>query len=193
VFEARAPGALWRAELLAEPGLGAQLAAHPLFSRVPALLDLTSRSLRDALPACPRGVCHGDFAPHNLLARADGSLAILDWDLADLAPFVWDLARALDLFAVRWSMDAAAPPALNRPRLRAFLTAYAATRPLQPAERHVLPILIAASRLELDSRLLTLLGPVDPALLDAVLPRLHARLSYAAAGAPELWAALQLG
>ncbi len=187
------PGAAWLAEMTAEPQLWARLVTQPLHARVPPLLDLVTRRIHAPLGQCPRGLCHGDFAPQNLLLRPDGQLAVLDWDLADLQPLVWDLARALDVFAVRWSPRAADPPQIDWPRLRALLDGYQQVRPLLPDERAVLPILIAASRLDIDTGLLTLLAPLDPDVVDTVLPRLHARLVRAAAGVPELAALIQPG
>ena len=185
VLSAADPGALWLAELAAEPALLARMAQHPLHARVPALLELTARRLREALPECPRGLCHGDFALHNLLLRDDGTVAILDWDLADWQPLAWDVARALDVLAVRWPPRAEEPAELHAPRLRAFLAGYEAIRPLLPVERRVLPLLVPASRLDLDTGLLLLLAPLDPDVVDALLPRLHARMTRAAAGMPE--------
>ncbi len=190
LLQAPHPGARWLAELQAVPALEPRLAALPLHARIAPLLELTARRLRDALPLCPQGLCHGDFSLKNLRLLPDGALAVLDWDLADQQPLVWDLARAMDLLAVRGPGRAADPPLLDRPRLRALLDAYQAVRPLNPAERAALPLLVATSRLDLDVGLLTLLAPLDPDVLDALLPRVHARLTYAAAGAPELAALL---
>ncbi len=190
LLEARRPGEAWQAALATEPTLAAHLAPDASHSHIPPLLELTARRLRDLLPLCPRGLCHGDFAPHNLLEQPDGAIAVLDWDLADAAPLVWDLARALDLFAVRWPMSAAEPLDLHRPRLRAFLRGYTSERPLNTAEVSALPVLLAVSRLDLDTTLLTFLAPLDPSVISAVLPRLHARVSHAAAGAPDLAEAL---
>jgi Ser/Thr protein kinase RdoA (MazF antagonist) len=183
-------GATWLEMLASEPALRAQIHMEPLFARVAPLLDLTARRLQDALPACPQGLCHGDFAPQNLLVEADGGLAVLDWEFADWQPLVWDLARALDVFAVRWPARAEEPPRIDRPRLRAFLRGYTTVRPLAPPEWVALPLLIAASRIDLDTGLLAFLTPLDPDIVGGLLPSFHARLTRAAAGAPELTSAL---
>ncbi len=187
------PGAAWLTELAAEPSLAAHLDAHPLHRRIAPLLELTARRLREALPLCPIGLCHGDFGFQNLRLQPDGTLAVLDWDLADRQPLVWDLARALDLLAVRWPQRAEEPPLLDRPKVRAFLAGYEAVRPLTPPERAALPLLIPTSRLELDLGLLTLLAPLDPDVVGALLPRVYGRVAYAAAGAPQLASHALLG
>lgn len=186
LLERPSPGAAWLEALAGDPALVGALAHESMHTRIAPLLDLVARRLRPVLADCPRGLCHGDFAPQNLLLQDDGTLAVLDWDLADVQPLVWDLARTLDLFAVRWPPRAGDPPEIDWPRLRALRAGYEAVRPLNAAERVALPLLIAASRLDLDAGALALLAPLDPDVIAAILPPLHARLARAAAGVPEL-------
>lgn len=175
------PGARWRAELESEPQLLERLGNFTQFQRLPSLLDLATRHLD--LTKLPRGLCHGDFAGGNLLLEGE-KLAILDWDLADMDVLVWDVARAIDRLALHWR--AGQPLQVDRPKLRAFLRGYQRVRPLTNAEKQALPVLCALSRLELDTGLLTLLTPLDPEIVDALLPRVAMRLERAAAGMGEV-------
>ena len=44
-------------------------------------------------------VCHGDFAPHNLVLDGNRVIGVFDFDAAHPGPRVWDLAYAL----YRWA------------------------------------------------------------------------------------------
>lgn len=44
-------------------------------------------------------VCHGDFAPYNVVLEGSRAIAIIDFDTAHPAPRVWDIAYAL----YRWA------------------------------------------------------------------------------------------
>lgn len=173
------PAVTWLETVHAQPALARILATQPAPERVAALLRLTRQQLGDALADCPRGLCHGDYAASNLVAMEGGQLGVLDWDLADVQPLVWDLARALD----RLGRDRHG--LVRQPQALAFLRAYHAERPLLRAERRCLPVLIPASRVDLDTGVLALLGPLDPDTVPVVLAGLETRLQQAASGAPE--------
>lgn len=40
-------------------------------------------------------ICHGDYAPYNVVLEGDQAVAIIDFDIAHPAPRVWDIAYAL--------------------------------------------------------------------------------------------------
>ena len=44
-------------------------------------------------------VCHGDYAPYNVVLQGNQAVAIIDFDTAHPAPRVWDIAYAL----YRWA------------------------------------------------------------------------------------------
>jgi Ser/Thr protein kinase RdoA (MazF antagonist) len=44
-------------------------------------------------------ICHGDFAPYNVVLQGNTASAIIDFDTAHPAPRVWDIAYAL----YRWA------------------------------------------------------------------------------------------
>lgn len=74
-------------------------------------------------------VCHGDFAPYNLVYDADRPTGIIDFDVAGLGPRLWDIAYAVYRF-VPLANDPAcqvfgfgAQPDRER-RLALFLDAY---------------------------------------------------------------------
>ena len=154
-----------------------------------SLLDLVGLRLRPLLAQCPRGLVHGDFTPSNILQTQQG-YAVCDWDLCDADLWVWDLARCIDRIAVRWPAEPGRPAVLRGAIMRALLRGYESRRPLLPAERAALPLLIAASRVDIDASVLPLSVPYEPATLDAVFAHGLQRLSRAAAGAPEVADAL---
>jgi hypothetical protein len=78
------------------------LRAQPLWQGLLALLPLAAARLQHLLPLCPTGLCHGDFGGGNLLWDGTRVSGVVDWDLADVGAWVWDLARAVDLAAVDW-------------------------------------------------------------------------------------------
>ena len=50
-------------------------------------------------------ICHGDFAPYNVVLRENTAVAIIDFDTAHPAPRVWDIAYALYRWAPLTSPD----------------------------------------------------------------------------------------
>ena len=81
-----------------------------------------------------QGIIHHDLHPGNFLVAAGEIAAILDFSEAHRAPLIFDLAVLLGY----WAFDA------DRGRLDLgkccqLLTAYAATRPIPPAEMVLLP------------------------------------------------------
>lgn len=183
-----APAQAWQAVLGQDPACAALFARHPLASRLHSLLDATARRLRAVVSGCTPGLVHGDFGAGNVLARPDGRLAVIDWDLCDLDLLVWDLARTADLMAVRWPSAPGLPPEIRTDIVGALLRGYQAVRPLPRAEQAALPLLIAASRVDLDASVLPICAALAPEVLEPILDRMFARLSRAAAGAPEFHA-----
>ncbi len=87
-------------------------------------------------PADADVICHHDAAPHNVVWRPDGTLALIDFDLASPGTRIYDVAYAawtwVPLFSDRdsWTLGWRRP---DRPRrLRLFADAYALT----PPDRH---------------------------------------------------------
>jgi len=163
--------------------------AHPLRPRIESLLDDLGARARPLLEHCPTSLVHGDFGLHNAIAVDDDEgalLGVIDFDLATRDLAVWDLARALDLLAVRFSDVPGDPPEIRIVVARALLTGYTAVRALSDAERSVLPLLVAGSRLDLDATVLPLCVPADPETGDVLLTRIATRLAWAFAGCPEL-------
>lgn len=152
------------------------------------LLEATSRRLASVAADCPLGLTHGDLAGGNALETLDGrgGVAIVDWDLCDADLLVWDLARTLDLIGVAWPDDPAQPEEFRPSTLRAAVSGYTSVRPLRRAEQLALPVLIAASRVDLDASVAPLCVRLEPGMGPPIWQRQLARLSRAAAGAPEL-------
>ena len=86
-------------------------------------------------------VCHGDFAPYNVVTDGEVAVGLIDFDAAHPAAAAWDLAYAL----YRWAplTDPARPGAVHDEeeqlcRARLFCDAYGA----DAAERRELPAMI---------------------------------------------------
>lgn len=87
--------------------------------------------------ATPSGLCHGDLFPDNLVLGSAGAsgaatLTVLDWECASVDLFVLDVGMAVvGLCRDRGSLVPG--------RLYDLLAGYGSVRPLEPAERDVLP------------------------------------------------------
>ncbi len=187
ILRSRDPAQAWLAALQRDPVCAVRLDRDGWGARLLPLIDATARRLQPLWQGCPRGLVHGDAGGGNLLWRSSGQLAgVVDWDLADADVWVWDLARTLDLAAVRWPQEAGHWPAIDAPLLRAILRGYEQVRPLQASERQALAVLIAASRIDLDASVLPLGTALEPEMAQWTWQAQWVRLSRAAAGAPEL-------
>jgi len=183
------PSMAWQASLGRDRTCALHFDRSPRARQLLSLLDSVGRRLKPAIAACAMGLVHGDFAAGNVLQDPKG-FAVCDWDLCDADLLVWDLARTLDRAGVRWPSLPGHPAEIRRDILRGLLAGYESLRPLSRAEREVVPVLMAASRVDIDASVLPLSVPFEPETLDAVMEHSLHRLARAAAGAPELRAAL---
>ncbi len=183
------PSAAWQEAMGQDRTCALHFDQHPRARQLLSLLDCVGRRLQASMPGCAPGLVHGDFAPGNVL-HSHGTLAVCDWDLCDTDLLVWDLARTLDRIALRWPQEPGHPVEVRRGIVRALVAGYERERRLTRAEREVLPLLMAASRVDIDASVLPLCVPFEPETLTAVLERALHRLARAAAGAPELQDAL---
>lgn len=80
-------------------------------------------------------ICHHDAAPHNMIWRPDGTLALIDFDLASPGTRIYDVAYAawtwVPIFADRDADTLGWGPVNRARRLRMFAEAYGLT----PADR----------------------------------------------------------
>jgi homoserine kinase type II len=140
--------AAWLAELRRDPG------GDPEVARALPLLEEESRRAA-ALPSAPRGLVHGDLFVDNVLWIGDRPSAILDWEMACVDAFAWDLGVALCAWA--WG-DGAFDPA----RAAALLDGYRARRRIDAATGRALPAHARLAALRFTaSRILALRAP-DP-------------------------------
>lgn len=68
-------------------------------------------------------VCHGDFAPYNVVFDGERAIGIIDFDTAHVGPRAWDLAYAIYRFAPLTTSDPA-PVGEQAQRARRFCDAY---------------------------------------------------------------------
>ena len=112
-----------------QPGLGGELSAA---------LD---RILAHWPGTLPIGHIHADLFPDNVFFL-DGALSgLIDFYFAATDFFAYDLAVCLNAWCFEQDLS------FNITKARALLTAYAAVRPLSPAERAALPVLCQGAAL----------------------------------------------
>jgi homoserine kinase type II len=124
---------------------------------VRAALPLLREELAAAarLPGAPRGLCHGDLFIDNVLWVGERVSYVLDWEMACIAPFAYDLAVAIDA----WCFTDHHEPA----RVRALLDGYRSRRRLEPETVAALPAWARWAALRFAaSRLRASLGPALP-------------------------------
>jgi homoserine kinase type II len=108
--------------------------------------------MRTTSRCAPRGLCHGDLFIDNVLWVGERVSYVLDWEMACIAPFAYDLAVAIDA----WCFTDRHDPA----RVRALLEGYRSKHRLDAGTVEALPAWArwAALRFAV-SRLHATLGP----------------------------------
>ncbi|WPB58116.1 homoserine kinase [Xylophilus sp. GOD-11R] len=141
--------------------LGAELAYQ---NHVAAQSDYT---------ALPRGPVHADLFRDNVMFEGERLTGFFDFYFAGVDSFVFDIAVCLNDWCI--ALDSGLQDA---ERADAFMAAYATVRPLEPAERRLMPAMLRAAALRFwISRLwdfhlprdAALLTPHDPAHFERVL------------------------
>lgn len=110
-----------------------------------ALLDEELRfQARHRFPDLPRAAVHADLFRDNAVFKDGRISGVFDFYFAGVDCFLFDLA----VCANDWCLvDSASDGRLDEERTRALLGAYAAVRPLQPAERAAWPVMLRAAAL----------------------------------------------
>jgi homoserine kinase type II len=110
-----------------------------------ALLDEELRfQAQHRFPDLPRGAVHADLFRDNAVFEGGRISGVFDFYFAGVDCLVFDLA----VCANDWCLVAAdSDRRLEERRLQALLGAYAAVRPLQPAEREAWPVMLRAAAL----------------------------------------------
>ncbi len=116
----------------------------------PAVAEfLSERDWRADLGAAPRAVeasdleplwTHNDWHGTNLLWSGDEITSVFDFGLANRTAAVFDLAVAIERFAVDWiALRDSGSAQIHAEQLAAFLRGYREVRPLTSRERVILP------------------------------------------------------
>jgi len=136
-------------DLLADaPSLVPFLAARAEFSTLLAYMEARHARLAPVAGALPTGIIHGDFIKRNLFFEGDAVSDVLDFDLWNVGPWVYDLALAMLPCGFDWGAIARGEP----PRVEAmrdFLAGYQEVRPLTGAEAEALPTVLEGARVEI--------------------------------------------
>jgi homoserine kinase type II len=143
-----------------------------------------------AYAALPRGAVHADLFRDNVMFDGSELTGFFDYYFAGDGTWLFDLAVTLN----DWAINLASGQA-DAARTHALLDAYQSVRPLQDAERRLLPAMLRAGALRFWlsrlwdfylPRAASLLKPHDPAHFERVL---RARVQATHATPPELLAA----
>ncbi len=156
-----------------QPGMWDFLCARPDFEAALEMFD----ALRGPLLALgasateaglPAGLIHGDWIKRNMFFSGDEVTAIVDFDLCNLAPLVFDLALAISAAAYPWPLLREGGETLqggtpHSGQAASMQAGYSAVRPLSETEIAALVPLIAIGRFEYHVSLAgTALGKADP-------------------------------
>ncbi|TDT89084.1 homoserine kinase type II [Pseudodesulfovibrio indicus] len=115
-------------------------------SRRPDLHDVLLPTLSALLPLfegwddLPRGLCHGDFHPLNVIWRGRSVGAVIDWEFAGIRPVLFDAANCLGCVGIE------DPPALVRGLAPALLLTLRDAGCLDRKSLALLPELVLAVR-----------------------------------------------
>ena len=147
IFGASDPIAAIEQIATSRPALGDFLAARDWRSDVERLMLPAHRRLTPMLAGLEPLWTHGDWHGANLLWRGSERPTVLDFGLAARTTAVYDVAIALERFAVDWlSIRDGGPANIQHSQLRRFLRAYRARRP--EAELTALPALFPLAHAE---------------------------------------------
>lgn len=129
------------------PALGDFLAARDWRSDIERVMLPAHRRLMPMLAGLEPLWTHNDWHGANLLWRGFDSPTVLDFGLADRTTAAYDVAIALERFAVDWlSIRDGGPANIQHSQLQRFLSAYRARRP--DAELAALPLLFPLAHAE---------------------------------------------
>jgi aminoglycoside phosphotransferase (APT) family kinase protein len=135
--------------------------------------------LRRELTREPAVVAHGDLHGANLLVDAGGVTAVLDWELATVAPAEYDVARTACILALLPGVPTVARRMLTRPAARTaerFVGAYSMRRPVDGERLRWYEVLHAARLLAIAQRAGAVAGlwrPLVPALERRIAERVR--------------------
>ncbi|RMH62807.1 MAG: homoserine kinase [Zetaproteobacteria bacterium] len=129
-------GLTWLARMVEE--LSARVAQRYGDEARALLLDELHWQQRQVSDDLPYGVIHGDLFVDNILFDGERVTGIIDFYYAHTAPWVMDIAIALNAQALVLGGEDAS-------RMRAFLEGYGSVRPLGPEEHDALPRLLRLS------------------------------------------------
>ena len=120
----------------ARPALGAFLAEREWRADLDAIAVPPPVGLSGLAPLWT----HNDWHGTNLLWRGEAIGAVFDFSLANRTTAVFDLATAIERFAVDWiALRDTGAARIHTDQLAAFLRGYGEIRPLTPRERAALP------------------------------------------------------
>ncbi|GAA6143642.1 homoserine kinase [Hydrogenophaga sp. 5NK40-0174] len=127
-----------------------------------------------AYAALPRGPVHADLFRDNVMFEGDKLCGFFDFYFAGVDTFLFDIAVCLNDWCIRHEPDnhAGADGERQLPLYEAFLSAYESVRPLEAAERALLPAMERAAALRFwISRLWDWHLPRDASMLEPHDPR----------------------
>ncbi len=143
-------------DLLAEaPILAPFLRERPELPELLEYMEARRERLAPFVSGLPAGIIHGDFIKRNLFFEGREVSDVLDFDLWNVGPWVYDLALALLPCGFDWRAIAESSEP-RYPDMRAFIEGYETVRALSANEAAALPIVMESARVEIYLSLVTM-------------------------------------
>ncbi len=142
-----------------QPALLAFVQAQPEWEGLRGYVAARADALVPLLSELPRGIIHGDWIKRNLFWETSEVAAVLDFDLWNVGPFLYDMAVALLPCGFNWPAvlaDDLGPDAVDHADMMAMMAGYQEVRHLSPEERQALPLIMETARVEFYLSIMTL-------------------------------------
>lgn len=143
--DADATLARWRRD---QPALTARFDEPGVQDRFRRYLEARLAEVAQSASPWPTGVIHGDFIKRNLFWDGDRIVAVIDFGLWNVGPWLLDLALAMIPCGFDWPELLAGRGEVRVADLQAMVAGYDEVRPLDDGERASLQHLLPLARLE---------------------------------------------
>jgi Ser/Thr protein kinase RdoA (MazF antagonist) len=142
------PEAALQALLAQQPALQQFLAEQPGFDAITQRVFRHVPVITRGQPNWPLGIIHGDWLKRNLFWQGPDVSDVIDFELWNVAPWLYDLALALLPCTFNWPELLQGRSTPNQRDCQAMIAGYHHVRPLHPDERNGLSAMLETARFE---------------------------------------------